>query len=295
MPSIVFGYRTREFRLQSAVRQSHAHEPPELLELPLMMEAKPIQVDVAKGDLIEGLIKGIEVITAFNDGAPSLTPSELAKRTGITRSAARRYLLTLVHVGFAATDGKTFWLTTKVLNLGRAYLDSARMPRAIMPFLQRLTHQLGESTNFSVMDGMEVVYVARFNAPKVLSPSFEPGQRLPAHTSTAGRVLLAALPDEQLRAWLEKVELVAYTYWSVTDKDELYKELVEIRNQGYGLTENQFEVGLRGVSVPVKSRNGTVIGAISVSMSIASCSKTEAAAKCLPALQSTANTLMLWI
>lgn len=260
-----------------------------------MIEFKPVPVDVAKRDLIEGLIKGIEVITAFNDGSPSLTPSELAKRIGITRSAARRYLLTLVHVGFAATDGKTFWLTTKVLNLGRSYLDSARMPRAIMPFLQRLTHQLGESTNFSVMDGMEVVYVARFNAPKVLSPSFEPGQRLPAHTSTAGRVLLAALPDEQLRAWLEKVELIAYTYWSVTDKDELYKELVEIRNQGYGITENQFEVGLRGVSVPVKSRNGTVIGAISVSMNIASCSKTEAAAKCLPALQSTANTLMLWI
>lgn len=260
-----------------------------------MIEFKPVNVDVAKRDLIEGLIKGIEVITAFNDGSPSLTPSELAKRIGITRSAARRYLLTLVHVGFAATDGKTFWLTTKVLNLGRSYLDSARMPRAIMPFLQRLTHQLGESTNFSVLDGTEVVYVARFNAPKVLSPSFEPGQRLPAHTSTAGRVLLAALPDEQLRAWLEKVELVAYTYWSVTDKEELYKQLVEIRNQGYGITENQFEVGLRGVSVPVKSRNGTVIGAISVSMNIASCSKTEAAAKCLPALQSTANTLMLWI
>lgn len=260
-----------------------------------MIEFKPVHVDVAKRDLIEGLIKGIEVVTAFNDGTPSLTPSELAKRIDITRSAARRYLLTLVHVGLAATDGKVFWLTAKVLNLGRAYLDSARMPRAIMPFLQRLTHQLGESTNFSVLDGTEVVYVARFNAPKVLSPAFEPGARLPAHTSTAGRVLLAALPDAELRAWLEKVELIPYTHLSVTDKDALYKELVEIRNQGYGITENQFEVGLRGVSVPVKSRNGTLIGALSVSMNIASCSTAEAAARCLPALQTTANTLMLWI
>lgn len=260
-----------------------------------MIESKPVPVDVAKRDLIDGLITGIEVITAFNDGSPRLTASELAQRINISRSAARRYLLTLAHVGLAATDGKTFWLTTKVLNLGRSYLDSARLPRAIVPFLQRLTHQIGESTNFSVLDGTEVVYVARFNAPRVLSPSFEPGARLPAHTSTAGRVLLAALPDAELMAWLERVELVAYTHMSLTDKDELYKELVLIRDQGYGVTENQFEVGLRGVSVPVKSRNGTVIGALSVSMNIASCSTAEATKRCVPPLQATANTLMLWI
>jgi IclR family pca regulon transcriptional regulator len=260
-----------------------------------MIETKPIPVEVAKRDLIESLITGIDVITAFNDGTPHLTPSELAKRIDISRSAARRYLLTLVHAGFAETDGKTFWLTTKVLNLGRSYLDSARLPRAMVPFLQRLTHQIGESTNFSVLDGNDVVYVAHFNAPKVLSPSFEPGARLPAYITTAGRVLLAALPDAELRAWLEKIQLVPYTHLTLLDKDKLYDGLATIRNQGYGITENQFEIGLRGVSVPIKSRSGMVVGAISVSMNVASCSAREAVARCLPALQATANTLMVWI
>ncbi len=260
-----------------------------------MIESRPVEVEVAKRDLIDGLIKGVEVITAFNEGSPRMTTTELAKRVDVSRSAARRYLLTLVHMGLAATDGKTFWLTTKVLNIGRSYLDSARLPRAISPFLQKLTEQLQESTNFSVLDGTEVVYVSRVNASRILSPSFEPGSRLPAHTSTAGRVLLAALPDEELRAWLDKAELVAYTHMSVTDKNQLYQELMNIRSQGYGVTENQFEVGLRGISVPVKSRSGAVIGALSVSMNIAASTTADAVTKCVPPMLAIANTLMLWI
>lgn len=168
-----------------------------------------LDVEVAKADLIDGLMKGVEVIRAFSGEAVQMSATELADKIGLSRSAARRYLLTLVHIGMAATDGRNFWLTPKVLSLGQSYLDSARLPRAIVPFLQRLTLQLQESTNYSVLEGDEVVYISRVNAPRVLTAGFDPGTPLPAHTSTAGRVLLAAQSDEALHAYLERVTLVA--------------------------------------------------------------------------------------
>ncbi|MES3021735.1 MAG: IclR family transcriptional regulator C-terminal domain-containing protein [Pseudomonadota bacterium] len=254
-----------------------------------------VELDIGKHELIEGLVKGIRVIEAFDDEHSRLTAAELAAKVGLSRSAARRYLLTLAHIGFAATDGHSFWLTPRVLGLGRSYLDSARLPRAIVPFLQRLTQQLQESTNYSVRDGDEVVYVSRVNAPRVLTAGFDPGTRLPAYASTAGRVLLASLPDDQLRAYLERVELVAYTHMTQRDKDALLAELLAVRVDGYGVSENQYEMGLRGVSVPLKNKRGVLVGALSVSMTIASCSRAQAVERCVPALQSTANTLMLWV
>lgn len=260
-----------------------------------MKKPELLNVNVAERDLIDGLITGIAVITAFNDDSPRLSASALADKVAISRSAARRYLLTLVHTGLAATDGRMFWLTPKVLNLGRSYLDSARLPRAIVPFLQRLTLQLQESTNYSVLEGDDVVYVSRVNAPRLLTTGFEPGTRLPAYTSTAGRVLLAALPENDLHAYLARTELIAYTHLTVLDKEQLFDELITIREDGFGITENQYEIGLRGISVPVKDRRGALIGALSVSMIISSSTRAEASAKCVPALQAMANTLMLWV
>jgi IclR family pca regulon transcriptional regulator len=260
-----------------------------------MKKPQLVDLQVAPRDIIEGLVTGINVITAFNDEHARLTPSLLAERIGISRSAARRYLLTLVHTGMAATDGRVFWLSAKVLTLGRSYLDSARLPRAIVPYLQRLTAQLNESTNFAVLEGDDVVYVSRVNAPRHLTPGFEAGTRLPAHASTAGRVMLAARPDDELEAYLARVELAPYTHMTVTDKEQLWRELVAIRAQGFGVTENQYELGMRGISVPINSRHGPLVGALSVSMMISSSSKAEATARCVPALQAAANTLMLWV
>ncbi|WP_026354409.1 IclR family transcriptional regulator domain-containing protein [Massilia niastensis] len=251
--------------------------------------------EIPKHELIDGLVKGLGVIQAFTEESMRMGASEVAARVGISRSAARRYLLTLVHLGMAATDGHDFWLTSKVLGLGRSYLDSARLPRAIMPFLQRLTHDLQESTNFAVLEGDDVVYVSRVNAPRVLRGGFDPGTRLPAHASTAGRVLLAAQTDAGIRAYLERVELIAYTHMTLVDRDQLFLELQRIREAGYGVSANQYEMGLRGISVPVKNRRGAVIGALSVSMIISNMPENEAVARCVPALQATANTLMLWV
>jgi len=260
-----------------------------------MKRAELLEINVSKRDLIDGLMTGIDVISAFTEDVTRMTATELAEKIQISRSAARRYLLTLVHRGFAATDGRNFWLTPKVLSLGGAYLDSARLPRAIMPFLQRLTLQLHESTNYAVLVGDDVVYISRVNAPQVLTTGFDPGTRLPAYTSTAGRVLLSALPDAELSAYLDRVNLVAFTHLTVTSKNVLREELMLIRANGYATTENQFEIGFRGISVPLNNRRGQLIGALSVSMLTSSCTLAEAASRCIPALQGTANSLMLWV
>ena len=258
---------------------------------------KPALLDVVvnKRDQIEGLIKGVEVIRAFDHESVRLTPTELGERVNLSRTAARRYLLTLVHIGLAATDGRTVGLRPRVPSLGHAYVDSARLPRAVVPYLQRLTNQLQESTNYSVLDGDDVVYVSRVNAPRILLAGFDPGMRLPAYTSTAGRVLLSSLTDEALLAYLARITPIAYTHLTVTDKDQLFREIVAIREDGFGPTENQYEMGLRGISVPVKNRAGTVVGALSTSMATSNGSRKEAIARCVPAMQATANTLMLWV
>jgi IclR family pca regulon transcriptional regulator len=252
-------------------------------------------VVVAKRDQIEGLIKGLEVIRAFDHESVRLTPTELGEKVALSRTAARRYLLTLVHLGMAATDGRTFWLRPSVLSIGHAYVDSARLPRAVVPYLQRLTNQLQESTNYSLLDGDDVVYVSRVNAPRILLAGFDPGMRLPAYTSTAGRVLLSSLSDDALHAYLDRITLIAYTHLTVTDKDQLFREIVAIREDGFGSTENQYEMGLRGISVPVKNRVGDVVGALSTSMAASNGSRKEAIARCVPAMQAVANTLMLWV
>lgn len=252
-------------------------------------------VVVAKRDQVEGLIKGVDVIRAFDHESVRLTPTEVGEKVQLSRTAARRYLLTLVHIGLAATDGRNFWLRPSVLSLGHAYVESARLPRAVVPYLQRLTNELQESTNYSVLDGDEVVYVSRVNAPRILLAGFDPGMRLPAYTSTAGRVLLASLSDEALRAYLARVTLIAYTHMTVTDPEQLFREITAIREDGFGSTESQYELGLRGISVPVKNRGGLVVGALSTSMAASHGTRKEAIARCVPALQAAANSMMLWV
>lgn len=260
-----------------------------------MIDQNSVELDIQKRDLIEGLMKGFDVITAFTSESPQLTASEVAERVGLTRSAARRYLLTLVHTGMAASDGKKFWLMPRLLNLGQSYLESARVPRAVVPFLQRLTQQLQESTNFSLLDGDEIVYVTRVTAAQLVNAGFEPGTRLPAYTTTAGRVLLGMREDAEIAAYLDRVTLIPHTHMAMTDKAALFAEIVTMRKQGYGITENQFEMGMRGIAIPVKNRNGRVIGALSVTSNIAACSREDAIARGVPALQTTANTLMMWV
>lgn len=245
----------------------------------------------SKADMIDGLRKGLEVICAFEDGTPRLTQSELALRLDLSRAAARRYLMTLTALGYMATDGKSYWLTPKVMRLGQSYVASSRLPRTVLPVLQKLTEAIGESTNMCVLEGFEAVYICRVNAPKLLSTGIEPGTRLPAHTLAGGRLILSHLSESELDAWLHEVTLVRYTPLTVTDKAQLKRDILKMRKQGYGLTESQLEMGLRGLSVPLLDGPGRVVGALSVSMSTAAITASAAVRRFVPPMREAAELL----
>jgi IclR family transcriptional regulator, pca regulon regulatory protein len=248
-------------------------------------------LEIKKSDLIDGLRKGLEVITAFDDSTPRLTQSELAQRVDLSRAAARRYLLTLASLGYVASDGKQFWLTPKVMQLGRSYANSARLPRTVLPVLQQLTELCGESTNFATLEGSEAVYLCCANANRMLSTTIEPGTRLPAYTSTAGRLIASQLDDKALDQWIAGIKMKAHTSFTQTDKKRLKSEILKMRKDGFGVTESQFEMGLRGVSVPLRDSRGVLLGALSVSMAVSALPAATAVQTMVPLLQAAAQKL----
>jgi IclR family transcriptional regulator, pca regulon regulatory protein len=242
-------------------------------------------------DLIEGLGKGLRVIEAFDDDHPRLTASEAAALAGITRSAARRHLLSLVHFGYAASDGKQFWLAPRVLRLGQSYLGAARLPRLVQPFIQRVSMQCGETVNVSVLDGHEVVYLARSSPPRWVSIGYQVGVRVPAHGVTPGVVALAARSDEEINAWIKAHDFAAFTAHTVTSKVRFRAEVRQAREQGYWATRQQLDPGLSGIAVALVDRKGQCKGAMSVTAPSASTSDKQMVDKLLPLLREAAQTL----
>jgi IclR family pca regulon transcriptional regulator len=222
---------------------------------------------------------------------PRHTPSTLAAHLGFSRAAARRFLLTLRHAGYAAGDGREFWLTPKVLGLGQTYLGADRLIRTVQPSLDRLSHQLGESTTFGVLDGDEIVYLGKAQAARLLSTSIGIGTRLPVQCAAAGWAILSTLELSTFDAWLADHPLKRYTAHTVTGARAFRTAIRRAAARGFVLLENQYEIGLRGISVPLHSSRGEVVGAISVSSTLASASTTAAQAKCVPALKATAAEL----
>jgi IclR family pca regulon transcriptional regulator len=230
--------------------------------MPAFATAEPI----ARRDLIDGLGRGLRLIEAFDDEHPQLTPSEAASRAGLTRTAARRYLLSLVHFGYAATDGKQFWLAPRVLRLGQSYLEAARLPRLLQPFIQRASQQSGHTVNASVLDDHEVVYIARSASPRWLTIGYAPGVRVPAHVVTPGIVILSMLGEDALDAWLAQHAFTAFTPQTIVDAARFKAQVLEARSLGYWHSEQQLDAGLRGMSVPLIGRRGRCRGAIGMTV-----------------------------
>jgi IclR family transcriptional regulator, pca regulon regulatory protein len=230
------------------------------------MDELRFQID--RKDLIEGLGKGLRVIEAFDDDHPRLTPSEAAGRTDMSRTAARRFLLSLVHFGYAGTDGKHFWLKPRVLRLGQSYLGAARLPRLVQPFLQRVSMQSGETVNFSSLDGHEVVYLARSNAPRFLSIGFQVGVRVPAHVVSPGVAMLSTWSDARLDAWIAKHDFAGFTAHTVTDPQRFRDQALAARALDYWTAEQQLDLGLAGIAVAVKDRKGECVGAIGMTVNL---------------------------
>lgn len=246
---------------------------------------------IDRKDLIEGLGKGLRVIEAFDDDHPRLSPSEAAARAGLSRTAARRYLLSLCHFGYAHSDGKRFWLMPRVLRLGQSYLGAARLPRLVQPFIQRASMASGETVNVSVLDGHEVVYVARSSAPRFVSIGYQVGVRAPAHVVTPGVVILAARSDEALDAWIAEHTFTSFTAHTVTDPARFREAVMTARASDYWATDQQLDLGLRGISVALKDRRGECKGAVGMTVQSQSYDAAQTVDKLLPLLREVAQTL----
>jgi IclR family pca regulon transcriptional regulator len=249
-----------------------------------MIDAEPAENVPLARDLIAGLDKGLQVIEAFDQERSRLTITEVAERTGLTRAAARRYLITLVHLGYARQQDKVFWLTPKVLRLGQSYLHSARLPRIVQPLLYRLAYSLGEAASAGILEDDELVCVAAVSAGRVVSATLQPGTRVPAFCTANGRVMLASLPPAQVAAYLERLRPEPLTEHTIVDKERLALEIDRTRAQGYAMVNQEMELGLRTIAVPLRNFRGETVAAMNVSLHAARMPADEIVERCLPAL-----------
>jgi IclR family pca regulon transcriptional regulator len=243
------------------------------------------------GDLIAGVGRALAVIEAFNDEYGRMTVSQVAERTGIPRTAARRYLLNLCHFGYGDTDGKFYWLTPRVLRLGQGYLDGARLPRLVQPFIQRLAMSSGETVNVSVLDGHELVYVARSNSPRVVSIGFYAGARVPAHVVGPGPAILSTLSDDDLKAWIAEHEFSNFNSNAVLTSKKFEKMVLSARKNNYCISVGNLDQGLSGVAVPLRDRHGECKAALSMTLQSSLWDEALIVEKLLPLIIETSQVL----
>jgi len=228
---------------------------------------------IAKADLIEGMAKGMAVMESFDTERQRLNATLASQRAGITRAAARRHLLTLAHLGYLETDGSWFWLAPKVLRLSGSYLASARLPRVLQPTINRLAAQTGESFSAVVLDGDEVVIVARAgreretargDARHMMAYGLHLGARLPAHATSTGRVLLAALPRSQFATWMKGRALQRLTAHTVTGAKEFRAVVAQARTDDFCIASEEHEPGVLALAVPLRNAQGRTVAALNV-------------------------------
>ena len=216
-------------------------------------------------DFVQSLERGLAVIRAFDAAHPELTLSEVAAATGVTRAAARRFLLTLAELGYVRTDGRMFSLSPRVLELGYAYLSGLSLPEVAEPHLEALVAEVNESSSVSVLDGDDVVYVARVPTSRIMTVMISVGTRFPAYATSMGRILLAGLPDGELDAYLSTVRLDRLTQRTVGSALALRAELARVRAQGWAIVDQELEEGLRAVAAPIRDRSGRTVAAVNIS------------------------------
>lgn len=217
-------------------------------------------------DIILSMAKGLRVLECFGADTPKLTITDAARIADLDRATARRCLLTLHYEGYAEYDGKFFTLTPRALRLGMGAISSLPLPQVVQPWLDQLTEHIGQSCSVSILDGTEIVYLARAAQKRVMSIGLMPGSRLPAHCTSMGRVLLAALPREEARRLIEDSDLTPRTKYSVTDPAEAMKRVDEARSNGYAVIDQEVEIGLRSIAVPLIDGRGAVVAALNTGM-----------------------------
>lgn len=249
------------------------------------MSTKVLENFKKSGDYIQSLERGLQMIQVFSQQHHALTVTEAAKLTGFSRPATRRILLTLEHLGFAESNNGIYSLTARTLSLGYAYLSSNNTWSIAHPFMRDFVTKTGESCSISILDGMDILYVARVSAKRIMSINLDVGSRLPAYATSMGHVLLAHLPEAELEHYLNSFKLNKFTDKTITDKEELKKVLADVRKKSWGGVDQQFEEGLRSIAVPIRDEKGNVIAAINCSAHAGRISKQVLREEFLPVLQ----------
>jgi IclR family pca regulon transcriptional regulator len=240
-------------------------------------------------DFVQSLERVLAVIRAFGPDRTRLTLSEVAREAGLTRAAARRFLLTLVELGYVRSDGREFSLRPRVLELGYAYLSGMSLPDVAYPQVQELVDRVRESSSVAVLDGDEIVDIARVPAKRIMTVAVPVGSRFRAHASSKGRVLLANLPPEELDEYLATVHLDQLTNKTVTDPARLRSLLDDVRSQGYAIVDQEVEEGIRSVAAPLRDATGATVAAINVSAYASRVSVEAVRDEFLPSLLDTAR------
>jgi IclR family pca regulon transcriptional regulator len=229
-------------------------------------EAAPDSSRRTHSDYIQSLERGLAVLRSFGGERSGLTLSDVARVTGLTRAAARRFLLTLVELGYVATDNRLFSLTPRVLELGYGYLSGLGLTEIAVPHMEELVASVKESSSIAVLDGDDIVYVVRVPTKRIMTVSITVGTRFPAYSTSMGRVLLATLAPDELAVYLDRVELRPLTPRTVTDRVRLVAILDEARTRGFCLVDQELEDGLRSVAVPIVDARGITFAAVNVSV-----------------------------
>jgi len=235
-------------------------------------------------EFVQGLERGFAVVHALGADARALSITEVAQRTGLSRAVARRYLLTLHELGYVVQNGADFSLTPRLLDLGFTYLSTIDVANIAQPVMEEITNTLHESCSAAVLDGAEVVYVARVQAKRIMSINLVVGSRLPAHATSMGKVLLAHLSPQNLEAYLANAPFEALTKRTVTSAAELRRHLALVRQRGWAFADQESEVGIRTVAVPLYSHANQVDAALNVSGHAARVSMEELRRRYLPVL-----------
>jgi IclR family pca regulon transcriptional regulator len=242
-------------------------------------------------DFVLSLARGLRVIEAFDGRSQGLSIADIARATELSRAAVRRLLITLELLGYIESNGRKYCLRHRVLHLGMSYLSSSSLATVSQPAVQKITDDLGESSSVCVLDGDEVLCVAGAVRRGLMSLDVSTGSRLPVHCTAAGRVLLAALAEDQLPAHLERVEMKAITAKTIVSRDLLATDIRSVRKQGFSIIDEELEAGIRGLAVPIVSREGRVAGSLGVGALASRVSLGDLQSRFLPILRDQARSI----
>ena len=240
--------------------------------------------DIHPRDLIAGLQKGLALMQLFSVDQPRLTVPQAARLSGLTPSAARRFLLTLVHEGFADTDSRQYWLTPKTLRIGQAYVDSAQLPRMLRPIVEQVARQTQEHVSVGTRDGDEIIHLVRSRYSHIASLSIRPGSRVPMYCTAGGRIWLAALDEAAREDYFSRNPLRPLTPYTQTDRALLEAELQRVRQQGYSIVDQEYEIGMRVLGVPLLDRSGQLKATLTITTHASRLSVDEIRLRYLPPL-----------